>query len=286
MLSRLHFEDWEKHLVPNDFNLHSILKFCLTKEDFSYDKSVEHTAISSFVSCLADTATDILSFFTTSGDPLCTFVFGASFSQILGEEVKLFWTKNEMEMINIQNELLKKKAEQTMFHMCSANLLFMALQTHLKLTYLTMIMIPQISGKKERDPQEGSMRSVKSEAEHQYSKTEATKPFLTHSFILELFGSSAIQYEFSNAQWQELVADIPEIEKTKFCEEINPILGPLFVSSDPVEVEVTSLIFVTPLSQKKDIKIQSMQNGKQCVMYILPPQSISTGRRSSGGLKQ
>ncbi|RUS14258.1 hypothetical protein BC938DRAFT_477447, partial [Jimgerdemannia flammicorona] len=163
-------------------------------EDFSYDKSVEHTAISSFVSHLADTATDskwrkaaldlcanlweVLSSFATSGDPLCAFVFGASFSQILGEEVKLFWTKNEMEMIDIQNELLKKKAEQTAFHMCSANLLFVALRTRLKLTYLTTITMPQIAGEKEIDPQEGSSRSAKSEAVHQYSKTEATKPLL------------------------------------------------------------------------------------------------------------
>lgn len=47
------FEDWETALEPKNFNLISILKFRRKKEDFSFNKSVEHTNISKFISNVA-----------------------------------------------------------------------------------------------------------------------------------------------------------------------------------------------------------------------------------------
>ena len=47
------FEGWETALDPENFNLVSILRFRHTKEDFSFNKSVEHTNISKFGSNIA-----------------------------------------------------------------------------------------------------------------------------------------------------------------------------------------------------------------------------------------
>jgi len=49
------FEGWKTSLEPENFNLISILKFRRTKDDFSFNKSVEHTHISKFVSHVATT---------------------------------------------------------------------------------------------------------------------------------------------------------------------------------------------------------------------------------------
>ncbi|CAI2194260.1 9813_t:CDS:10 [Funneliformis geosporum] len=50
------FKGWENDLVPEDFSLLSILKFRKTKDDFSFNKKVEHTLISKFVSYVAENA--------------------------------------------------------------------------------------------------------------------------------------------------------------------------------------------------------------------------------------
>ncbi|CAG8609118.1 5019_t:CDS:10 [Funneliformis mosseae] len=54
----LRFEGWEATLSPEQFNLILILKFCHTKDDFTYDKSAEHTEITKFASYVAETTTD------------------------------------------------------------------------------------------------------------------------------------------------------------------------------------------------------------------------------------
>ena len=51
----LSFAGWETALHPKQFNLLSILKFRRTKDDFTYDKSAEHTEISKFVLHVAST---------------------------------------------------------------------------------------------------------------------------------------------------------------------------------------------------------------------------------------
>ena len=43
-------------MVPEDFSLLSILKFRKTKNDFSFNKKVEHTLVSKFVSYVAENA--------------------------------------------------------------------------------------------------------------------------------------------------------------------------------------------------------------------------------------
>ncbi|CAG8631890.1 114_t:CDS:2 [Rhizophagus irregularis] len=50
------FKGWENDLVPEDFSLLSILKFRKTKDDFSFNKKVEHTLVSKFVSYVAENA--------------------------------------------------------------------------------------------------------------------------------------------------------------------------------------------------------------------------------------
>ncbi|KAG9296336.1 hypothetical protein G9A89_014928 [Geosiphon pyriformis] len=54
------FEGWENILDPNDFNLCSILEFRKNKDDFSFDKSTEHTLISKFVSHIATITTNTM----------------------------------------------------------------------------------------------------------------------------------------------------------------------------------------------------------------------------------
>ncbi|CAI2170050.1 12392_t:CDS:2 [Funneliformis geosporum] len=49
------FKGWENDLDPEDFTLLSILNFCKTKADFSFNKMVEHTLVSKFVSYIAET---------------------------------------------------------------------------------------------------------------------------------------------------------------------------------------------------------------------------------------
>ncbi|CAG8608566.1 3683_t:CDS:10, partial [Ambispora gerdemannii] len=51
------FDGWETVLNPDKFNLISIIKFRRVKDDFTYNKSAEHTEISKFVSYIAETAT-------------------------------------------------------------------------------------------------------------------------------------------------------------------------------------------------------------------------------------
>jgi hypothetical protein len=51
-----HFKGWKNSLDPQNFNLLAILKFRRGKDDFTFDKSTEHTFISKFVSYLAKIA--------------------------------------------------------------------------------------------------------------------------------------------------------------------------------------------------------------------------------------
>src|SRR5262249_19646874 len=52
------FDGWEVQLDPEDFNLLSILKFRKKKDDFTFNKKVEHAEITKFVSYVRRTATD------------------------------------------------------------------------------------------------------------------------------------------------------------------------------------------------------------------------------------
>jgi len=56
--TRLSFEDWKPSLDPGNLDLFSILNFRRKKEDFTFDKKIEHKAISTFASTVAVTATD------------------------------------------------------------------------------------------------------------------------------------------------------------------------------------------------------------------------------------
>lgn len=52
------FEGWKESLNPNELSLLSILRFRRMKKDFSFDKSIEHTAISTFLSNTLQTTED------------------------------------------------------------------------------------------------------------------------------------------------------------------------------------------------------------------------------------
>ena len=55
-LTPLQFEGWQNDLDPDDFSLLSILKFRKKKDDFSFNRVVEHTIVSKFVSFVAENA--------------------------------------------------------------------------------------------------------------------------------------------------------------------------------------------------------------------------------------
>ncbi|CAG8647631.1 13955_t:CDS:2 [Funneliformis caledonium] len=57
-MSQREFKGWETELSPECFNLLSILTFRRSKSDFSFDKSIEHTAISTFASYVAKISKD------------------------------------------------------------------------------------------------------------------------------------------------------------------------------------------------------------------------------------
>ena len=54
----LSFAGWDTALDPKQFSLLSILKFRKTKEDFTFNKCVEHTEIDKFVFQIANTTKD------------------------------------------------------------------------------------------------------------------------------------------------------------------------------------------------------------------------------------
>ncbi|CAB4487463.1 unnamed protein product [Rhizophagus irregularis] len=96
------FEDWETALEPKNFNLISILKFRRKKEDFSFNKSVEHTNISKFISNVAtmdEKWRNVASDFSVS-------------KQSQWEDVKLFWNKIDLEKIETSSQMLEKRVYQ------------------------------------------------------------------------------------------------------------------------------------------------------------------------------
>ena len=58
LMTRRDFTYWEVELSPDNFNLLSILTFRRNKNDFSFDKSIEHTAISTLALYVANTTMD------------------------------------------------------------------------------------------------------------------------------------------------------------------------------------------------------------------------------------
>jgi hypothetical protein len=57
-MTKREFKGWETELSPDNLNLLSILTFRRSKSDFSFDKMIEHTAISTFVSYVAKISKD------------------------------------------------------------------------------------------------------------------------------------------------------------------------------------------------------------------------------------
>ena len=53
--TRLSFEDWKIFLDPGNLDLVSILNFRRKKEDFTFDKKIEHKAISTLLLLLQQT---------------------------------------------------------------------------------------------------------------------------------------------------------------------------------------------------------------------------------------
>ncbi|CAG8593445.1 9041_t:CDS:2 [Ambispora leptoticha] len=101
-MMQLQFKGWETALDPENFTLLSILKFRQTRDDFSFNKSVEHTLISKFVSYVAETADKkwgkVASALNNDG---------GIFKQAQWEDVKLFWNKIEFEKAEINTQLLR-----------------------------------------------------------------------------------------------------------------------------------------------------------------------------------
>ncbi|CAG8833995.1 8204_t:CDS:2, partial [Gigaspora margarita] len=95
-------------LSPDQFNLVSILKFRRMKDDFTYNKSAEHTEISKFVLYVAETSAD--ENWKKAASALNKD--GMLKRQSQWEEVKLFWNIVENEKANLDEYLLKKKLEQ------------------------------------------------------------------------------------------------------------------------------------------------------------------------------
>ncbi|CAI2195006.1 17355_t:CDS:2, partial [Funneliformis geosporum] len=101
---------WKTALEPENFNLISILKFRRTKDDFSLNKSVEHTRISKFVSQVANTEerkwSEVASDLNVSKVMSLPVVLS---SQARWEIVKSFWDKIEFET---STQLMVKKVDQ------------------------------------------------------------------------------------------------------------------------------------------------------------------------------
>ncbi|CAI2189530.1 9638_t:CDS:10 [Funneliformis geosporum] len=123
--SLLQFEGWEFALSTGQFNLISILKFRRTKDDFTYDKCVEHTEISKFVSYVAETTTDenwkkVASALSEDGMlKLETSSHVKNTRQAQREDVKLFWIIDDNEKVDLDRRLLKNRLEQS--KVCSTN---------------------------------------------------------------------------------------------------------------------------------------------------------------------
>ncbi|CAG8593136.1 1140_t:CDS:10 [Diversispora eburnea] len=99
------FESWETALNPERFNLLSILNFRRTKDDFTFNKCVEHTLISKFVSHVAITN-------RKWGKVASALSKDEISKQAQWESVKSFWNKVELEQIEENTKLSEKKLDQ------------------------------------------------------------------------------------------------------------------------------------------------------------------------------
>ncbi|CAB4491303.1 unnamed protein product [Rhizophagus irregularis] len=99
------FKGWENDLVPEDFSLLSILKFRKTKDDFSFNKKVEHTLVSKFVSYVAENADE--------NWKEAAFILKRALScQTQWESTNSFWSNVELEKVEKDEQLLNRKMDQ------------------------------------------------------------------------------------------------------------------------------------------------------------------------------